>query len=98
MIPLAAACDLIVVVGSWECAQAPWVATDAASSDAQAAVIPWSTGFERGFCDHAPPQGFCYSPDSASYRIVTSPVHPSPRRTSTTSPSPRLGERHDGRA
>jgi hypothetical protein len=37
--------------------------------------MPWSTSFERGFCDYAPPLGFCYAFGNASYRIVTTPVH-----------------------
>jgi hypothetical protein len=38
-------------------------------------TLPWTTGFEDGFCDYAPPLGFCFATGSGSYKIVTSPVH-----------------------
>jgi hypothetical protein len=37
--------------------------------------VPWSTGFEDGFCGYAPPMGFCFGTGSSSYAIVASPVH-----------------------
>lgn len=38
-------------------------------------VFPWSTSFETGFCGYAHPGGFCYQRGSATYDLVTSPVH-----------------------
>jgi hypothetical protein len=69
----ACACEPTVVVGARVCPQAP----DAAPTPlADASVsLPWSTGFEDGFCDFAPPSGFCYAVGGGSYELVTSPVH-----------------------
>ena len=36
--------------------------------------FPWSTSFERQFCDYDPPLGFCYKAPAASFEIVTEPV------------------------
>jgi hypothetical protein len=71
----AAACESTEVVGTWPCGQSPWVEIDATPGAADAVAVPWSTGFERGFCDYAPSQGFCYTTGYGAYRIVTSPVH-----------------------
>jgi len=38
-------------------------------------AFPWSTSFETGFCGYAPTSGFCYRRGSATYELVTSPVH-----------------------
>ena len=38
-------------------------------------ALPWSTSFERGFCDYAVTSGYCYGDTRASYEIVSSPVH-----------------------
>jgi hypothetical protein len=43
-------------------------------SELDAITAPWSTGFERQFCDYLPPSGFCYEAEEASYEIVESPV------------------------
>ena len=43
--------------------------------------VPWSTGFEDGFCGYPAVNGFCYtnstqsSASGAAYQMVTSPVH-----------------------
>ena len=37
--------------------------------------VPWSTGFESGFCDYAPVNSYCYADPRASFQIVTAPVH-----------------------
>lgn len=54
-------------------------AVDAAAlADASGTLmVPWSTGFETGFGDWYQPsgQGYCYVEGSATYAIVTSPVH-----------------------
>jgi hypothetical protein len=63
------------------CLQAPASVSAVADAGAVATAateairLPWSTGFEDGFCDYAPPTGFCYATGSASYKLVTSPVH-----------------------
>jgi hypothetical protein len=36
-------------------------------------LVPWSTGFENGFCDYAQPLGFCFQTGIASYSLLTSP-------------------------
>jgi hypothetical protein len=46
-----------------------------AAVDPDASVGPWTTGFENGFCDYSAPMGFCYAAGTASYSLVTSPVH-----------------------
>jgi hypothetical protein len=43
-------------------------------SELEPITAPWSTGFERQFCDYLPPRGFCYEAAEASYSIVESPV------------------------
>jgi hypothetical protein len=37
--------------------------------------MPWSTGFEDGFCGYSNPGGFCFSTGVSSYDVVTEPVH-----------------------
>jgi hypothetical protein len=71
---LAAACEPTVVVGSRFCAAPP----DAGPPDADGTGpvdLPWSTGFEPGFCDYAAPKGFCFGTGASTYTLVTSPVH-----------------------
>jgi hypothetical protein len=74
----ACACEPTVVVGTRVCQQAPDAALTQ-SGDAAAGggtvTVPWSTGFEDGFCDFAPPVGFCVTSGDGSYSLVTSPVH-----------------------
>ncbi|MBN1612706.1 MAG: heparin lyase I family protein [Polyangiaceae bacterium] len=67
------ACEPTVVVGTWPCAQAELNDDDAGSTAPVA--FPWSTSFERGFCDYEPPGGYCYLEAAASYGLTTSPVH-----------------------
>jgi len=38
-------------------------------------AVPWSTGFENGFCDYTAVAGYCYGNARASFEIVSSPVH-----------------------
>jgi hypothetical protein len=38
-------------------------------------AVPWSTGFENGFCDYTQMAGFCYGDPLATYETVTAPVH-----------------------
>jgi len=37
-------------------------------------AVPWSTGFEEGWCDYARAGGFCYGDPDASYETVEVPV------------------------
>ena len=69
------ACQPTVVIGQWNCP----ASTDGGTGDSGAMPgagdpisIPWSTGFENGICDYAPPTGFCTQP--VQYRRVTSPT------------------------
>lgn len=38
-------------------------------------AMPWWSGFETGFCDFGLVGGFCYQTGSATYTLVSSPVH-----------------------
>lgn len=75
------ACDGIVIIGARFCPQAP--EGDAGEGGAvstmpdpdASVVLPWSTGFEDGFCDYASPTGFCLEIGSSSITLATSPVH-----------------------
>jgi hypothetical protein len=74
------ACEPTVIMGTRFCAEPP--GADASSQPTGDAgmttppvTLPWSTGFEDGFCDYAAPTGFCLATGSGSYTIVTSPVH-----------------------
>jgi len=65
-------CDPNLVVGKWSC--------DGAGGDASAATadpvgVPWSTGFENGFCDYRAVDGFCYPDRGATFETVTWPTH-----------------------
>jgi len=80
---LVAGCEPEAVVGSWTCAEAPAPpdagTTDAGTTDAGTSAdlvvtVPWSTGFEDGFCGYAAVDGFCYANVSASYGLVQTPV------------------------
>ncbi len=67
------ACEPTVVIGS-RCTGSP--VDGGTTSDPNTPVgLPWGTGFETGFCDYALPLGFCFATGSASYSLVTSPVH-----------------------
>jgi hypothetical protein len=64
------ACQPNASVGVWRCSEEQ-AAT--AVGDASAPVtVPWSTGFEDGFCDYTELAGFCLAP--GSYHLVTSPM------------------------
>lgn len=69
----ATACEPTVGLGDRLCLQQPG---DGAVTDPDASVGPvFSTGFEDGFCEYAPPMGFCFSTGISSYSLVRSPVH-----------------------
>jgi hypothetical protein len=48
---------------------------DTAPAPDEALPVPFSTGFERDFCDFVKARGFCYANPDASFEIVGSPVH-----------------------
>ena len=74
-------CDKTFVVGTCEPPTVPTAdaGTDdggtGAGSDTLPIELPWSSGFESGFCDFAEPLGYCYQRGTASFKLVTSPVH-----------------------
>lgn len=72
---LVAACgEPTVVMGARVCPQSPQ--DSGATEDFDASIeMPWSTGFEDGFCDYALPVGYCYPLSGGTYSLVTSPVH-----------------------
>jgi hypothetical protein len=67
-----AACEPELNVGEWACAGGGDAATPLDRNEPIA--LPWSTGFEEGFCDYVQPTGFCYGDPLASFTSVTSPV------------------------
>jgi hypothetical protein len=81
-------CSPEVQVGTWTWACANPNSSDAtldggigeaagATNDAASApvLIPWSSGFEDGFCGYEAVNGFCYGFGGGAYDIVQSPVH-----------------------
>ncbi len=66
------ACEPTVTVGEWKCSLLGL--PDAAPPSTAPVAVPWSTGFENGFCDYSAAGGFCYGAP-AIYETVTSPVH-----------------------
>src|SRR5687768_15124823 len=76
----AAGCGRELVAGERDCSDVHAAAGDGRAADGTLPTenedisAPWSTGFERQFCDYRPPQGFCYEENAASYEIVESPV------------------------
>jgi hypothetical protein len=81
-------CEPKLVVGEWSeggggfgsgggssCDPSEASAGGAGNDEPPAALaVPWSTGFEQGFCDYAAPDGYCYALGAASNDIVTEPV------------------------
>jgi hypothetical protein len=74
LLALGTGCDSTVVVGKHFCATPPADAVPDADMTAPIA-LPWSTGFEDGWCEYAQPHGFCFGTGGGSYTLVTSPVH-----------------------
>jgi hypothetical protein len=70
----AGACEPAVAVGARLCTTSLGEG-GAMPNPGQPVTVPWKTGFEDGFCEYAQPQGFCFATGSASYDLVTSPVH-----------------------
>jgi hypothetical protein len=70
-----AACEPTVIVGARVCRQSPTPEGGATPNPDSGVDLPWSTGFEDGFCGYAAPMGFCYGAGSSAYALVTAPVH-----------------------
>lgn len=70
---LFAACEPVLDVGSWMCAEREEV--QPSSSAARPVAVPWSTGFEHDFCDYMDLGGFCIVSPMAHHATVSSPVH-----------------------
>jgi len=72
----ASSCAPTIVIGALACPDASTDPDGGAGIDPDASVtLPWSTGFENGFCDYASPMGFCLLTGMGSFTVVTSPVH-----------------------
>ncbi len=71
------ACSSELVLATWACKPSSSTEPpDSGSADGGVSFeFPWSTGFENGFCDYFEGNGSCYTTGSASYKIVTAPVH-----------------------
>jgi len=71
-------CEPTLKVGKWDCSSSASNGGAGAPNGPDATTpvaIPWTTGFEDGFCGYLNAGGFCYSNDQATYALVTSPVH-----------------------
>lgn len=69
------ACEPELVIGTWDCdPSGQGGATGGEVADDQPIALPWSTGFENGFCDFPAAGGFCYTNPAASYEVVSAPV------------------------
>jgi len=91
----ASACEPKLVVGAWNC-PAPSRTADADGGMLTPVTdpiqIPWSTGFETGFCDLDRAQGFCYGDPNATFGVVSSPTHTGSKALSfTVTPSDTNG-------
>lgn len=81
-------CEPKLELGVWSCPWSADIGAGGATSDdamddssimrpnpAAPVELPWSTGFENGFCDYPRVGGFCYGDgEEAEFSIVTSPV------------------------
>ena len=76
VLPVLASCAPKVSAGEWQCPAADGGADGGPSEPAQETDpirVPWSTGFEDGFCDYLKVAGTCYG--DAPYIVVTEPRH-----------------------
>lgn len=70
---LLSSCEPELVVGTWAtCSEDGSSNVDPADKIVD---VPWTAGFEGGFCDYFRAGGFCYGDPDASYEIVDAPVH-----------------------
>jgi hypothetical protein len=70
------ACSPQLSAGVWQCSDDGGTSDGGASSEPAATdpvVVPWSTGFEEGFCDYTKVAGYCYGDEE--YVLVTEPHH-----------------------
>jgi hypothetical protein len=86
---LGSACSPEVQVGAWTWACTDNASSSNGSMDGGAGdgagettdgavppvAIPWSTGFEDGFCGFEEGTGFCFDTGSGTHEMVQSPVH-----------------------
>jgi hypothetical protein len=67
---LGGGCESEVVVGDWPCGSAPYPEAAGAAGEAATATlpveVPWSTGFEDGFCGYSAVSGYCYGDPGTS--------------------------------
>lgn len=78
-VPALAACAPKVSAGEWAC-PADGGADGGASqppAETDPVTVPWSTGFENGFCDYTQAAGYCYG--NQPYVLVTEPHRPGGR-------------------
>jgi hypothetical protein len=74
----AGACAPKVSIGEWQCSAQDGGADDGASpaSKTDPVPVPWSNGFEDGFCDYQTPDGPGYCYGDKPYVLVTEPHRP----------------------
>jgi hypothetical protein len=91
---LGGGCEPEVVVGDWPCGTAPEYDAAGAAGEASTMTlpieVPWSTGFEDGFCGYSTVGGFCYGDPGTSYGF-SAEAH-SGRRAAAFSVSTATGE------
>jgi hypothetical protein len=74
-------CESTAVIASWSCPQSSETSgvgsagAAGAEGTADSFALPWSTGFESGFCDYEDGRGPCISNGSSHYSLVSEPVH-----------------------
>jgi len=72
------ACEPELTIGAWECAGSAQGGAPNGSPPTTPegpVTVPWSSGFEDGFCGFGTDGGFCYANPAASYELVRQPVH-----------------------
>ncbi|HEY5954952.1 MAG TPA: hypothetical protein VIV60_00315 [Polyangiaceae bacterium] len=79
-VQLITSCDPRIVIATPTCTSATTGQTlfgdDRSNVESNEPIeLPWSTGFERGFCDYWEASGYCYTSGTAAYKLVESPVH-----------------------
>jgi hypothetical protein len=69
-------CNEVMLVGMCESPARASAVDEGADAGSQSTdiALPWSSGFEAGFCDYRRVGGHCYARGKASYTLVTSPV------------------------
>jgi len=73
-LPVVGACAPKVSAGVWQCSGDGGTSDGGAGpADTDPVAMPWSTGFEEGFCDYTKVAGYCYGDDP--YVLVTEPHH-----------------------